>query len=148
MKWKRKPDHVRISGTPRGAGTLRTDVRTRTRAAGGFARPANQCIGTGGPARSVLHEPAKSDGSRDGFADDQPGAGSCQGTGTIGDGRAAASETKVTRLKERHLFSRVRTAASTLFNEDSAKSGEFSSSSKNSNRVAKMGSAGARFQSW
>ena len=51
-----------------------------------------------GAARSVLHQPAESRASGDGSANDQPGAGSREGIGAVGDGRDAPGKTKTTKL--------------------------------------------------
>src|SRR6266481_6254074 len=93
-----KRNDVGISGTPGRAGALRTNVRTGAGAAGGVAGPAYECPRSCGAARSVLHQPAESGASGDGLEDDQPGVGSREGIGAVGDGRDASGKTKTTGL--------------------------------------------------
>src|SRR6266566_4103615 len=94
----RERNDVGISGTPGRAGALRTNVRTGTGTAGGVAGPAYECPGSCGATRSVLHQPAESRASGDGLEDDQPGVGSREGIGAVGDGRDAPGKTKTTEL--------------------------------------------------
>src|ERR1700730_8132861 len=92
---KRKTNDVGISRTQRRAGALRTNVWARSRPAGSFTGPIDECAGAGRPAWGVLHEPAKPGFAGDGPADDQSGVGSREGIGAIGDGGNAASETTI-----------------------------------------------------
>src|SRR5208337_3163521 len=67
--WEEESGDGCIRGTPGRVGEVRTDVWERAREAGGVARPDHKCTGVGGTARGVLHEPEKSGGTSDGFAD-------------------------------------------------------------------------------
>src|SRR6266481_5919030 len=94
-----KRNDVGISGTPGRAGALRTNVRTGAGASGGVAGPTYECPGSCRAARSVLRQPAESRASGDGSANDQPGAGSREGIGAVGDGRDAPGQGEEGKLK-------------------------------------------------
>src|SRR6266478_4192599 len=100
---RRESDDVGISGTQRGVGTLRTNVRARTRAACRFAGPHDERASPGRAAWRVLHESAESNFAGDGSADDQPGAGARERISAIGDGRIAAGKTKILKTQGRNL---------------------------------------------
>src|SRR5882762_8214619 len=91
-------NNVGIRRAQRRTGKIRADVWTGTRAAGGVPRPFDECIGAGGPARRVLHQPAQSGGARHGLAHHQSRTGAREGISAVGDGRVAPGETKITEL--------------------------------------------------
>src|SRR5260370_28070792 len=91
---------VGIRRAQRRAGKIRADVWPRAWPPGRVTRLFDQRTGAGGPARSLLRQPAQSDGSGDGPAHHQSRAGACERIGTIGDGRDAPGETKITKLSD------------------------------------------------
>src|SRR6266446_48799 len=92
---------VGIRKAQRRTGKIRADVWPRARPAGGVTRPFDKRAGTGGPAWRLLHQPAQSDGARDGPAHHQSRAGARQGIGAIGDGRAAPVQAETAELISR-----------------------------------------------
>src|SRR6266571_9276512 len=89
---------VGIRRAQRRAGKIRANVWPRAWPPGRVTRPFDQRAGAGGPARSLLHQPAQSHGAGDGPAHHQSRAGARERIGAISDGRDAPGETKITEL--------------------------------------------------
>jgi hypothetical protein len=84
--------NVGIQGIPGRAGTIRADVRERTREAGRVAGPNDECAGAGGTAWGVLHESEKSNATGDGHTSDRAGVDARKRVGAIGDGGVEEGE--------------------------------------------------------
>src|SRR5437016_477128 len=99
MHSMREQDDIGIRRAQGRTGKIRADVRTRAWPAGGVTRPSYECPGSGGPARSLLHEPAQSDSADDGPAHHHSRVSARERIGAIRDGRTTARKRNEGKLK-------------------------------------------------